>query len=217
MIVALLTLGEVVVFALYPQPDTIAGWFELFQDRPIIGLLDFWGMELLMYAMFALVFLALFLVLSKLSRSETTIALTLAMLGIATFFATTNPFSMLSLSRQFAAATTDAESSALLAAGEALLTNTGQRSIGGFNLSLFLVSVAGLMFVLVMRRSAAFHGTIVNAGIIAFGLSLADYLRQVLTSSDVIALLVIIPGALATVVWFTLVGRQLLRLGGQGG
>jgi hypothetical protein len=50
-------------------------------------------------------------------------------------------------------------------------------------------------------------------GILAFGLSLGDYLRQALTTSAVITLLMILPGALLLVVWFALVGGHLLHLG----
>ena len=124
---------------------------------------------------------------------------------------------MLSLSRQFAAATTDANRSALLAAGEALLANTNQRAIGGFNIGLLLVSVSGLIISSVMRRATYFHRSTAYLGILAFGLSLADYLRQAFTSSVVIALLVILPGALLLIMWFTILGRRLLQLGRLGG
>jgi hypothetical protein len=219
LIVAFLTVAEVVAFAVFPPPSTVEGWFDLFNDNPIIGLLDFWGLEVLMYVMFPIVFLALYFVLREADHSWMAIALTFALLGIATFFATNNPFSMLSLSRQFADATTEANRSALLAAGEALLANTNQRAIGGFNLGLFLVSVAGLIISLVMRRSTTFRGLAASIGILAFGLSLADYLRQAFTSSVAIALLLIFPGAFLLVIWFGLVGKRLWQLGrpGEGG
>ncbi len=217
LVVAFLTVIEVIVFTLYPQPNTVSGWFELFQGSPIIGLLDFWGLEVPIYAMYILVFLAIYAVLKRVDQGSMAIALTLALLGIAIFFATTNPFSMLSLSRQFAAATTDANRSALLAAGEALLANTNQRIIGGFNIGFLLVSVAGLIVSSVMRRDNSFRGLTAYVGILAFGFSLADYLRQALTSSAIIALLLILPGALLIVVWFSLVGRRLLQLGRLGG
>ena len=105
--VAFLTVIEVIVFTLYPQPSTVSGWFELFQGSPIIGLLDFWGLEMPMYAMYILVFLAVYAVLKRVDQGSVAIALTLAILGIAIFFATNNPFSMLSLSSKYATATTD--------------------------------------------------------------------------------------------------------------
>jgi len=211
--VAFLTVAEVVAFAFFPQPSTIRGWFDLFQTNPVLGLLDFWGLEVLMYAMFILVFLALYVALREDDKSGMAVALTLALLGIAVFFATNNPFSMLSLSRQFAAATTDARRAVLLGAGEALLANTGQRAVGGFNTGFFLVSAAGLIVASVMRGAPSFRRRTAYLGLLAFGLSLADYVRQALTSSVLIALLVILPGALLLVLWFVLVGRRLWELG----
>lgn len=213
LVVVGLTLSEIIGLAIYPQPNTITGWFTLFQSQPLIGLLDFWGLEVPMYAMFALVFLALYVALRKANESRMAIALTLALLGIGIFFATNNPFAMLSLSKQAGAATTDAQRSALLAAGEALLANTSQRAVGGFNIGLFLVSIAGLVTSTVMFQSRAFRKSTASIGILANVLSLADYLREALTGSAAIALLVILPGALCLVVWFVLAGLRLYQLG----
>ena len=141
-IVAALTVGEVIFFFFFPQPTTVGGWFVLLQSNKVIGLLDFWGLEVLMYTMFALVFLALYFVLRVVNSSLMAIALVFALLGIGIFFATNNPFSMLSLSSQYANATTAGEKSSLLAAGQAILANTNQRAVGGFNTGLFLVYTA---------------------------------------------------------------------------
>lgn len=214
--VAFLTVAEVVAFSFFPQPSTVSGWFTLFQANPIVGILDFWGLEILMYAMFALVFLALYVALRRVNPSGMAIALTSALLGIAIFFPTNNPFSMLSLSNRFAAATTDAHRSALLAAGEAILAKTNQRAIGGFNIALFLVSIAGLIVSSVMLQSDSFSRTSAYLGILAHGLSLADYIRQAITPSAIVALLVIVPGALLLVTWFVLVGGRLLQFAHPG-
>ena len=167
LVVAFLAVIEVIAFSLYPQPSTMAEWFDLFQGNPIIALVDFWGLEIPMYAMFAMVFLALYVALRGCNQAGMAIALTLALLGIAIFLATNNPFSMLSLSGRYAAATTDAQRSALLAAGEAVLTNTNQRAVGGFNTGLFLVSAAGLIVSLVMLKAHAFSRSIAYIGILA--------------------------------------------------
>jgi hypothetical protein len=211
--VVALTLGEVVGLAFYPQPSTVKDWFTLFQEDRIIGLLDFWGLEVPMYAMFTFVFLAFYVVLRKANKSLMAIAITFALLGTGIFFATNNPFSMLSLSNQYAAATSDVDRSTFLAAGQAILTNTNQRAVGGFNMGLFLVSVAGLIVSWVMLQSKSFSKTTAYWGILANSLSLADYLREALTQSETVALLVILPGALCLIVWYILVGRRLYQLG----
>ena len=210
---AVLTLGEVILFIFYPQPETVMGWFELVQETPFLGLLEFWGLEIPMYMLFALVFLALYFSLRKVNESAMAIALTLAMLGIGIFLATNNPFAMLSLSKQQADAATEVQRSALLAAGQALLANTNQRAVGGFNLGLFLVSTAGLVVSVVMLNGGSFGRSTAYAGIAAFALSLADYLRQALTDSAVIALLVILPNVLFLTAWLLSTGWKLLQLG----
>lgn len=213
LIVVVLTLGEIIGLIFYPQPETVSGWFMLFQSNKIIGLLDFWGLEVPMYMMFTIVFLALYAALKKANKSLMAIALAFALLGIGTFFATNNPFSMLSLSHQYEAATTEAQRSTLLAAGQAVLANTNQRGVGGFNTGLFLVSAAGLIVSSVMLQSSSFGRSTAWVGIAAYALSLADYLREALTLSAAIALLVILPGALLLMIWFGLVGRRLVQLG----
>jgi hypothetical protein len=213
LIVAVLTVSEVIGLTFYPQPSTVSGWFSLFQSNKIIGLLDYWGLEFPMYVMYTMVFLALYVVLRKANESYMAIAMTFALLGIGVFFATNNPFSMLSLSNQYAAATTDAERSTFLAAGQAVLANTNQRAVGGFNMGLFLVSIAGLIVSSVMLQSDSFSKLTAYVGILANALSLVDYLREALTSSVTIALLVILPYALLLVIWFALVGQRLYRLG----
>jgi hypothetical protein len=213
---AALTLGEVIALALYPPPGTVSGWFALFQANPVVGILDFWGLEIPMYVMFAVTFLAIYVVLRKTDESRMAIVLALALLGVGIFLATNNPISMLSLSRQHAAAASDAEKSVYLSAGQALLTNTGQRAVGGFNMGLLLVSAAGLLASIVMLRAAVFSRATAWVGIFAHVLSLADYLRQALTSSEIILLLVVLPNALLLVMWYIMVGRGLIRLGSTG-
>jgi hypothetical protein len=212
-IAAVLVLGEVIILAIYPQPGTIRDWFTLIQSNRIIGLMDLWLLEVPMYLMFILMFLAIYVVLRKANHGLTLTALVIALLGIGIFLATNNPFSMLSLSNQYAAAATDAERSTFLAAGQALLLNTNQRAIGGFNMGLFLVSVAGLIFSSVMLKSNIFSRLTALFGILAHALSLIDYLRQALTSSSIIALLVILPNALFLVIWYFQIGLRFNHLG----
>ena len=84
------------------------------------------------------------------------VATAFGFVGIAAYFASNQAFAMLSLSDQYAAATTDVQRSTFLAAGEALLAihNPGTIYQGtGIYLSLFLVVLAGLGQFFVMRHS----------------------------------------------------------------
>jgi len=213
LIVAVLLPIEIIVFTAYPLPSTVIGYFTLFQSDRLIGLLDLYLLEIAIYALFVPMFLALYAALRRANESYMALATTLAIIGIAVFLATNNPISMLSLSDQYAAATTDAQRSQFLAAGQAMLANMNQRAVGGFNTGLFLVSVAGLIVSSVMFQSKSFSRLTAYVGILAYALSLADYLRQALTTSAIVALLVILPNALLLVIWYVLVGRRLYQLG----
>ena len=212
-VAVVLVLGLAIGFTIYPQPETVIDWFELFQNSRVIGLLDFWALEVLGYTMFALVFLALYFALREADRGLMAIAIAFSLLGIGIFLATNRPFAMLSLSDQHAAATSDAERAMFLAAGQAVLANTGQRVVGGFNVGLFLVSVAGLIISVVMLKSSAFGKWTAYVGIAAWALSLFDYLRQIVTHSELVTLLVVLPHTLLLVAWFVLAGWRLIQLG----
>ena len=139
------------------------------------------------------------------------IVVTLALLGVGIFLATNNPSPCWRSATNHAAAAGE-EKSAFLAAGQAMLANTGQRAVGGFNTGLFLVPVAGLLASIVMLRAGVFGRATAWVGIAAHALSLADYIRQALTSSPIVVLLVVLPNALLLVIWYVLVGRGLFRL-----
>lgn len=204
---------EVIFLAFYPQPGSVVDWFKLMNDNPIIAILDFWALEIILYLMLIVVFLALFMILQKTGPSLILIAATLAFIGIGVFLATNNPFSMLSLSHQYAMAQTEQQRLILLSAGETILACTGQRAVNGFNSGLFLVSISGLLFSLTMQKHPAFSGTPARVGNAAYAFALADFLRQTLTSSPVVVLLLVIPNALLLIAWLVIVGRKLLRLG----
>ncbi|HCJ35968.1 MAG TPA: hypothetical protein DHV65_16935, partial [Ktedonobacter sp.] len=107
------------ILILYPQPTTVMGHLTQFQSNKLLGLLDLDLMLILGGAFSVLILLALYAALRRASPSLMTIALTLGLGGIALYFAVNPTFSMLYISDQYAAATTDAQRAAFLAAGEA--------------------------------------------------------------------------------------------------
>ena len=214
LIVAVLLSIEIVVFTAYPLPSTVVGYFTLFQSNRLIGLLDLYLLEIPAYALFVPMFLALYAALRRTNESYMALAAILAIIGTAVFLATNNPFSMLSLSDQYAAATTDAERSMLLAAGQAMLASTSQRAVGGFNMGFLLVSVAGLIVSAIMLRSNIFSKVTAYVGILANGLSLADYFRLAFVpAAGLLILFLAIGSGLLLVVWYILIARRLLQLG----
>jgi len=214
LIVAVLLPIEVIVMTAYPLPSTVIGYFTLFQSNRLIGLLDLYLLEIPVYALFVPMFLALYAALRRTNESYMALATTLAIIGIAVFLATNNPFSMLCLSDQYAAATTDAQRSLFLAAGQAMLANTNQRAVEGFNMGFLLVSVAGLIVSAVILRSNIFSKVTAYVGILANALSLAEYFRLVFVPEAVLLLLFIaIASCLLLLIWYILIARRLFQLG----
>jgi len=214
LVTAVLLATEIIIFTVWPLPSTVIGYFTLFQSNRLIGLLDLYLLEFLAYALFVPMFLAIYVVLRRTNESYMALASTLAFIGIAVFLATNNPFSMLSLSDQYAASTTDAQMSLFLAAGQAMLANTNQRAVEGFNMGLLLLSVAGLMVSTVMLRSNIFSKGTAYVGVLAFAISIAEYFRLAFVPAAVLLLVIIATASgLLLLIWLVLIGRRLFQLG----
>ncbi|MGV8143180.1 MAG: hypothetical protein ACP5OJ_01015 [Methanothermobacter sp.] len=213
ILAALLLLIEIIVFTIWPQPGTVIGYFTLLQKNSLIGLIDFYLLEVIAYILFVPMFIAIYVAIRRFNESYMIIAIFLASLGIAIFLATNNPFSMLSLSNQYIAATTEVQKTMILAAGQAMMINTGQRALGGFNMGFLLISVAGIIVSVGMIRSYEFGKKTAYVGILAFIISLAEYVRMILIPSEITLLLIIaILSGILLLVWLVLVGRSLLKI-----
>lgn len=213
IIAAVLLLIEIIVFTIWPQPSTVLGYFTLLQTNKIIGLIDFYLLEVIAYILFIPMFLAIYFALRRFNESYMLIAIFMAILGITIFLSTNNSFSMLNLSNQYVNATTEAQKAIILAAGQILVVNTGQRAIGGFNMGLLLISVAGVIMSTIMLKSNNFGNKTAYVGILAFAISLAEYVRMIIVPSELTLLLIIaILSGVLLMIWLVLVGQSLIKM-----
>ena len=194
-------------------PISAGEWFALFQSDPFVSLTLFGLIDLINYALVGLIFLALYGALRRTNRSAMIIATTFGLMGAAVFFASNQAFAMLNLSRQYAAATTDAQRAMFLAAGEALLANSNPGIIyqgTGYYISLLFVLLAGLIISIVMLRSQAFSKWTAYAGILANGIGLGYFIALIFAP----ALLWIPPTVSAPfrMLWYILIAIGLFRL-----
>jgi hypothetical protein len=218
LIVAAMTVAGVITFLLWPPPEgTVAVWFALFERNWLIGMLDLDLMVLLSFVANIPVILALYIALRRSGESLMALAATLALIAIATYFASSRLFEMLALSRQYAEATTDSQRAMLEAAAQSMLT-TYLGQFGGpaplpgwnyqgtaFNLSFVLWSVAATMIALVMRRSAVFGRTMSSVGI-------AGNLAALGLFAPVIGVALSLLSLPLLLVWYVLIARTLLWL-----
>ncbi len=102
------------------------------------------------------VFFALFGAHRRVNVTYAALAMVISFIGVAVFLATNRAFSMLDLSSQYLAATSDAQRAVLAAAGKAMLS-VGQSHTPGTFLGFFLSEVAGMIISIVMLRGKVFN------------------------------------------------------------
>ena len=213
LIVAALLVLEFIIFIIWPQPswprpNSVLDWFALFQRNKLIGLLDMDLVGIIAYVLLIPTLLALYFALRRVSAAFAAIATALFFVGIAMYFATNTLFSMLALSDQYAAATTDAQRSMTVAAGQALLT---MFYVSAFQESYVIVSVALLTISIVMLRGPVFTKATAYVGILANVCAIGTVMvgQFALVPSAILAFLSVVFLA----VWLFFIGRRLLRLG----
>jgi hypothetical protein len=189
-------------------PGGTLDWFTLLQDSWFLGLILLDLFDIVNYLLVGLMFLALYGALRRANKSAMTIATACGLVGVAVYLASNQAFALLALSDQYAAASTDAQRAAFLAAGEALLAI---HNPNGIHLSLFLVALAGLIASLVMLRSPIFGKATATVGLVANGLVLSYFVA--LPLAPVIAFLFPASSAPFRLIWYILIARRLLRLG----
>jgi hypothetical protein len=192
---------QMVVYFLWLPPSNVTGWFALFQDNALVGLLNMDLLLIVDYLLLIGLFSALWAFLRRANESLMAIALILQLVATATYLASTAAFEMLSLSNQYATATTDVERSLFLSAGQAMLV-TWQGT--AFDVSYVLSALATLIVSAVMVRSQSFSKITGYAGLSAGILMLVPPTAG--TIGVVFSLLSLVP----LLVWLILIARRLL-------
>jgi len=193
-----------VVAATGVPPSTAIAWFELLQNNRLVGIFDLFPLDIVSVSLMTPMFLALYVALRRGSQTWMAIATAVGLLGVADFFATNTAMSMLSLSNQYAAATTDTQRAVLLTLGQQLLAasqTTGQFMANTLNCA------AGLIISFVMLRSSRFGKSAAAVGILGNGLEVLPFVPPSIVA------LVIAVGGVFLVIWYILIARSLLRFG----
>ncbi|MBN1317985.1 MAG: DUF4386 family protein, partial [Anaerolineales bacterium] len=210
--------AEIGLFSQRTPPVTVDNWFALLQSNRLLGLAFLNIFDVVNYALLLVMFLALYAVLSRANKSCMAIAVTLAFVGIAVYFASNTALSMLSLSDQYAAATTDAQRTLLLSAGQSMLalnrfSSPGAHPGAGGYMSLFLIAAAGMITSAVMLRGKVFNRATAYVGILASALDLAYCIVYVLipaVDSELLAVCLIPAAGLMLMSWHILIGIKLV-------
>jgi len=193
---------QIAVFILNPPPDTVVGWFRLFQSSRLIGLLDLDLLLMVDQVLTVLMFLALYTALRGTSQSILLIGTALGLFSTVLFIAGNPAFAMSSLSDAYRAAATEPQKTIVLAAGQATMS---QWQGSAFQVSYLIGSIAAIVISMVMLRSRLFSKAAATMGILSNALALGLYVPRVGVYISVFSVVFLLA-------WYLLTGIRLLRL-----
>lgn len=206
--------AEISLFGAPAHPVGVLEWFALLQSNPLLGLTYLNLFDVVDYLLVALTYLALWAALQRANRSAVLVALTLGLVGITLYAASNAALSMLALSKQYAAATTEMQRALLQAAGQAMLVLSDPMMVGpstGTYVSLLLVALSGLIFSAVMLRSDVFGKATASVGITASALDLTFCFTVAFLPGLKVVLLA--TAGLFWFLWHILIAYRLIQLG----
>lgn len=194
---------QIVIFAAFPPPETTIGFFELFQENWIIGLLS---LDLLYYinnALIVLVYLGLFASLRKINLANMLIALTIGFIGIAVYYASTIGFEMLSISKQYFSTESIEIKQQFLTIGQGLIYKYKGTA---FDVYYVFNAITLLIISLTMYKSKDFGKSTATWGMIAGVLMIIPSTAG--TTGLIFSLISLIPW----IVFSILIGRKLIHM-----
>lgn len=143
---------QIIIFVIAPPPNTVEGFFELFNQNLLLGLLSLDFIYLFNNIILVIIYLALFILLYRETPITVLLAFILGLIGIACYYPSNPAFEMLSLSNRFFHALPDKQS-IYLAAGEAVMAGyTGTT----FNTYYVLSTICLLLFSYALIKSPKF-------------------------------------------------------------
>lgn len=195
---------QVAVFLVWPPPldGTAADWFTLLRNHRVAGLVD---LDLLLVADNVLlipILLALYVALRQASASVVVTAVALGLVGVVMYLASNPAIAMATLSDRYAAATTEAQRAATVAAGEATLAVWQGTA---FQAAYLLGSAAGIGLGAVMLRSGPFGKPTGWLAIVANTVGLGLYVPGV-------GVFIAVFSVVFLEAWYVLLARRLLQL-----
>lgn len=147
---------QIITFVIAPPPNTVEGFFELFRQNPLLGLLSLDLLYLFNNLILAVIYLALFALLYRERPVTLLLALVLGLIGIACYYPSNPSFEMLTLSGRYFLVSPDRQS-IYVAAGEALMAGYAGTT---FNVYYVLSTVCLLLFSYAIIKSPEFKKTV---------------------------------------------------------
>jgi len=195
---------QIGIYVVWPPPQSTAGFFDLLLDNPAHGLVSLDLLYIVSNTLAYLVYLALAVVLWRVSRSAVVIALAFCVVGMAAYMTAPRPVEMLTLAHSYADADA-ATRTALLATGDGMLATWMGTA---FDIYYFFNLVTLVVLAVLMLRSSIF-----SRATAVWGLAGA-VLMTVPTNFGPVGLAFAVASLAPWSVFAVLVWRRLLQLAG---
>jgi hypothetical protein len=197
-------------FDINVEAMTAADWFSVLQSRRFLGLLMLNAFDLINYGLVSVTYLGLHSVLRRYDRVWATTAMAVCAIGVAIHLSSTQAFNLLSLSNQYAAATSETQRNALLAAGQFSLALNDPVVFGtGLFWSYICLYLAGLILSLLMLRNHVFGRWPSTIGIVASATGLGYFATAAFAPSW--SIIPAVGSAPFNLAWYILIGVSLFR------
>jgi hypothetical protein len=195
-------LAQVAIFIIWPPPATVEGFFQLFEQSELLGLLSLDFLYIINNTLLVLIYLALYTALKPYAPSAVLIALILGLAGITAYYASNTCYEMMSLAAQYNSTADATQKSIFLGAGQALLeTYRGT----AFDIYYVLNAMTLLIFAVIMLRSREFSRTTSVFGIIA------GVLMTIPSTVGIIGLIFSLASLIPWAVFSLMTGIRLLK------
>lgn len=154
---------QIAIYIISPPPDTVRGFFELYQQNPFLGLLSLDFLYLFNNMIIVIVYLAIFVLLFQEKPVVVLLAFILGIIGVACYYPSNPAFEMLTLSHQYFQALPQ-QQLIYLAAGEAVMAGYTGTS---FDVYYVLSTICLLLFAYAIFKSPKFKKSVGLWGLVS--------------------------------------------------
>ena len=203
IVIVLIIPIQLVIFTLFPPPETTMGFFELFRKHWLIGLLS---LDLLYYinnGILILVYLGLFAALRKVNFTNMLIATIIGLTGIAVYYVSAVGFEMLSISKQYFSAESMEYKQQLLAVGQGLIARYKGTA---FDVYYVFNAITLILISMTMYKSRDFKRSSATWGLIA------GIFMIIPSTAGTLGLICSLLSLVPWIVFSVLIGRRLIQM-----
>jgi hypothetical protein len=193
---------QIVAYIISPPPATALGYFNLFQSNWLLGLASMDLFYLATNILLVLTFPALYIILQRTNPPLAILGTLLGLVGIVALITARPSLEMLTLSQRYAAASTDAQRTVLLAAGELIVVMFNGTA---YQLHLIVGALGLLLLAIAMLRSDVFSRATAYVGIAANAVTLGYFLPGV-------GIYLLLLSVLFYWIWYLQIARTLFRI-----